>query len=76
MWGIPHFVGLSFGALAGKCNHPSHLRTDLEVRRSPLECVHAGRHVCSEYLFSDLYYPTSLKQAEPELDLAATKEII
>jgi hypothetical protein len=31
MWESPHVVSLSFGALAGKLNHPSHPRIDLEV---------------------------------------------
>ena len=44
-------MGLSFGALAGKRDHPSHPRTDLEVWGSPLVCVPAG--VCFECLFSE-----------------------
>ena len=40
-------MGLSFGALAGKHDHPSQPRTDLEVWRSPLVCVLAGVSVLS-----------------------------
>ena len=52
VWGGPHVVGLSFGAWAGKHDHPSHQRIDLEIWGSPLECVRAGRCLCSECLFS------------------------
>jgi hypothetical protein len=37
------------GALAGKHDHPSHPRTDLEVKGSPLVCVLAGVSVLSVY---------------------------
>ena len=50
--GGPHIVGLSFGAWAGKHDHPSHQKIDLEIWGSPLECVRAGRCLCSECLFS------------------------
>ena len=40
-------MGLSFGALARKPDHPSHLRTDLEVWGSPLVCVLASVSVLS-----------------------------
>ena len=40
-------MGLSFGALAGKRDHPSHPRTDLEVWGSPLVCVLASVSVLS-----------------------------
>ena len=40
-------MGLSFGAWAGKRDHPSHPRTDLEVWGSPLVCVPAGVSVLS-----------------------------
>jgi hypothetical protein len=40
-------VGLSFGALAGKHDHPSHPRSDLEVWGSPLVCVPAGVSILS-----------------------------
>ena len=47
-------MGLSFGALAGKRDHPSHPRTDLEVWGSPLVCVPAGVSVLSVcFLFSE-----------------------
>jgi hypothetical protein len=51
-WGSPHIMSLSFGALVGKCNHPPHPKTDLEVWGSSLECVCACRCLCSECLFS------------------------
>jgi hypothetical protein len=47
-------VGLSFGALAGKRDHPSRPRTDLEVWGSPLVCVCAGQCLCFECLFSEM----------------------
>jgi hypothetical protein len=40
-------VSLSFGVLAGKCDHPSHRRIELEVWGSPLVCVPASVSVLS-----------------------------